>query len=111
MEKREKVDCVYFLKCSSRNSGDLCEKCKNNRIRNKKDNYFEKANDKPIPDICPKISCQTFDEYFSEHTIRHVLGYECPVCGKYTVPPRECKDLIDCFHCGYELNINMLKGQ
>jgi predicted RNA-binding Zn-ribbon protein involved in translation (DUF1610 family) len=99
------IECINYDKCASKNT-TRCEKCEFNKLRNKKADYFKAAKDKPIPEICPKISCETFEEYFSDHTVRHILGYECPVCGKRTAPPaRRISDTIDCSHCGYELNI------
>lgn len=99
------IECINYDKCASKNT-TRCEKCEFNKLRNKKADFFKAAKDKPKPDICPKLSCQTFEELFSAHTVRHILGYECPVCGKYTVPPSwHNSDTIDCSHCGYELNI------
>jgi DNA-directed RNA polymerase subunit RPC12/RpoP len=88
------VDCVYYEKCAGK-SVTNCRKCKNNRIRNKEINYFEQANDNPIPEKNPRVTYSGPAE--------HTAGYKCPVCGEHTNPYA----LHDnrCGACGFKLNI------
>ena len=59
------------------------------------EDLYEKANDNPIPDECPKLTYSGPAE--------QTLGYKCPVCGEYTNPYA----LTDkrCSGCGYLLNV------
>lgn len=88
------VSCSYYDKCAGR-SATNCEKCNNNKLRNKEIDYFEEANDKPIPDPNPKVT------YYG--AAEHTRGYECPVCGGFT-NPYSMRD-NRCEHCGFKLNV------
>ncbi len=88
------VKCVYQQECSSYKK--QCERCLHNHMRNYINDYFNKAEDNPIPEKCPKLSYNGPAE--------QTEGYKCPVCGCHTNPYQ----LVDgncCFHCGYRLNI------
>lgn len=94
----KQVECSYWAECSKRNHLEsYCKKCLHNRIRNKKHDFFEESNDEPLPDKCPILSY--------DGTFETTRGYKCPVCGKFTRPPLDNRDKMDCFYCGYELNI------
>lgn len=88
------IRCVNNSKCSYWKS-EKCADCSYNTMRNFKESHYLKAEDKPIPENCPKL------HYVGP--AEQTLGYECPVCGGYTNPyvveGKRCK------HCGYELNI------
>ena len=89
------VRCSYYEKCAGKNPSN-CEICKNNSLRNKEVNYFEKARDNPIPSPNPKVTYSGPAE--------HTDGYKCPVCGGHTNP--YCLDEDNrCEHCGFKLNI------
>lgn len=87
------VNCIHLDRCSKKGSS-LCRSCKNNRVRNKEEDFYIKAEDKPIPEKCPKLSYSGPAEQTS--------GYECPVCGTHTNPyaMRDSR----CGGCGYKLN-------
>lgn len=89
------ITCSYKERCKYRGSSTICQSCSKNRTRNMEEDLYEKANDKPIPERCPKL---TYDG-----PAEHTLGYECPVCGHYTNPysMRDCR----CSGCGYKLNV------
>lgn len=89
------VHCVHYSECTSAGVASKCLVCKHNTIRNKAYDFFEKANDNPIPDKCPKLSYNGPAE--------QTLGYKCPVCGEYTNPYAMRDDL--CNGCGYKLNV------
>ena len=88
------VECRYYKECAGR-SVTNCKKCVNNHKRNIEINYFEQANDNPIPNPNPKVSYSGPAE--------QTAGYKCPVCGTYTNPYaiREQR----CGGCGFKLNI------
>ena len=48
------VKCHYYDECSGK-SGTVCKRCVHNKLRNKEINYFEEANDNPIPNPNPKV--------------------------------------------------------
>lgn len=87
------VSCSYYDKCHGR-SVTNCKKCKNNHMRNKEINYFELANDNPIPNPNPKVTYSGPAE--------QTAGYKCPVCGEFTNPyaMRDSR----CGSCGFKLN-------
>ena len=87
------VLCRYVRECSGK-SATNCKKCKNNSIRNQEVNYFEEANDNPIPEINPPVTYSGPAE--------HTAGYKCPVCGEFTDPYR-IKD-SRCGSCGFKMN-------
>lgn len=87
------IQCRYLMECSSR-SIIKCKKCKNNMLRNKEVDYFEEANDNPIPDRCPPVTYSGPAE--------QTAGYKCPVCGGFT-NPYSMRD-SRCGSCGYKLN-------
>jgi hypothetical protein len=88
-----KVACVYFTECSSK-SATRCKKCKNNTLRNMEIDCFVEANDKPIPEKCPRLTYSGPAE--------QTRGYKCPVCGGFT-DPYAMRD-NRCGECGYKLN-------
>lgn len=88
------VDCAYLKECASKSTTN-CRRCKNNKIRNMERDYFEEANDNPIPDKCPKLTYSGPAE--------QTAGFKCPVCGHYT-NPYSMKD-NRCGGCGYKLNV------
>lgn len=94
MATRE-VLCSYLSECS-RKLSNSCKTCKNNRLRNKEIDFFEEANDNPIPDTCPRLSFDGPAEQTS--------GYKCPVCNGYT-NPYALDEQDRCKHCGYKLNV------
>lgn len=87
------VRCQYSKECSGRSITN-CKKCRHNELRNKEVNYFEAANDNPIPDKCPPISYSGPAE--------QTAGYKCPVCNQFT-SPYSIRDSL-CGSCGYKLN-------
>ena len=87
------VRCTYFNECSGKSSTN-CKKCKNNHIRNKEVNYFEAANDNPIPYPNPRVTYSGPAE--------QTAGYKCPVCEEYTNP--YTMDDGRCGSCGFKLN-------
>lgn len=88
------VSCVYYNECAGK-SVTNCKRCIHNRMRNKEINYFEEANDKPIPNPNPKVTYSGPAE--------QTAGYPCPVCGDHT-NPYSMKD-NRCGGCGFKLNI------
>ena len=88
------VSCSYYKECAGR-SVTNCKRCKNNRMRNREVDYFEEANDNPIPEVNPKVT------YYGP--AEQTAGYPCPVCGEHTNPyaMRENR----CGGCGFKLNI------
>lgn len=89
------TECSYMERCT-KNGTMSCKTCKNNHARNKKVDFYVKANDNPIPDKCPKLTFSGPAE--------QTLGYKCPVCGEYTDSYMMPKDKL-CHGCGYELNV------
>jgi hypothetical protein len=59
------------------------------------EDLYVKAEDKPIPDECPKLTFSGPAE--------QTAGYKCPVCGSYT-NPYAMRD-NRCGECGYLLNV------
>lgn len=93
----KEIKCVYYSVCRSANGKvDKCSICKHNTLRNKVYDFFEEANDNPIPEKCPKLSYSGPAE--------QTAGYKCPVCGTYT-NPYHLDDKNRCCGCGYELNV------
>ena len=90
------ITCAYFSDCVHSGMIGKCGVCSNNTTRHKKIDFFEAANDNPIPDKCPKLTYRGPAE--------HTAGYECPVCGSFTNPYHLREDHL-CSGCGYELNI------
>lgn len=90
---KKMVECSHYNECASK--GAKCEICKNNTKRNVEVDYFQKANDNPIPEACPRLTYNGPAE--------QTAGYKCPVCGEYTNPyaMRDCR----CGSCGYKLNV------
>jgi DNA-directed RNA polymerase subunit RPC12/RpoP len=88
------LNCIYYNRCSKKGSR-LCGTCKNNTVRNKEEDFYEKAEDKPIPEKCPKLSYDGPAEQTS--------GYKCPVCESFT-NPYAMRD-NRCSGCGYKLNV------
>lgn len=89
------VKCQYSSECASCNT-DKCKKCTNNKMRNYVKDYFENADDKPVPKECPPLYCTGRAE--------QTEGYCCPVCGGFT-NPHQLVDKNCCSNCGYRLNI------
>lgn len=89
------IQCKYLKECEGAKSSN-CKICEHNQKRNYKENYFVKANDKPIPTVCPVLSY--------EGTAEQTAGYKCPVCGCHTNPYHLDKENL-CSYCGYRLNI------
>ena len=92
------IECVYLKndKCKTgKRENFKCRVCVNNTKRHYIEDYFEKANDNPIPDKCPVLTYSG--------PIEQTAGYKCPVCGKYT-KPYQLKDNV-CASCGYLLNV------
>lgn len=87
------VDCSYYKECAGKSSTN-CKKCKHNHLRNKEINYFEEANDNPIPDVNPRVTFSGPAE--------QTAGYKCPVCGEFT-NPYHIRD-SRCGSCGFKLN-------
>ena len=88
------VKCNYLQECMHRCTSK-CHRCANNQFRNKEIDCFVEANDKPIPDKCPRVTFQGPAE--------QTAGYQCPVCGGYT-NPYAMRD-NRCGSCGYKLNV------
>lgn len=89
------VECRHIHYCSSKMSSK-CNGCKNNTMRNADVDFYEEANDNPIPDECPRLTYSG--------TAEQTVGYQCPVCRAFTNPyaldeDRRCKG------CGYKLNV------
>lgn len=89
-----KVDCRHYTSCAGRSTTN-CTRCKNNHLRNKEIDYFEEANDNPIPYPNPKVTYSGPAE--------QTAGYKCPVCGEHT-NPYAMRD-NRCGGCGFKLNI------
>lgn len=87
------VSCYHYDECAGRSITN-CKKCKNNRLRNKEINYFEEAQDNPIPNPNPRVTYSGPAE--------QTAGYKCPVCGQYT-SPYSMRD-SRCEDCGFKLN-------
>lgn len=87
------IQCHYFNECCGK-SVTICRKCKHNKLRNKEVNFFEAANDNPIPKENPKVTFIGPAE--------QTAGYKCPVCGGFT-NPYVIKDRR-CGECGFKLN-------
>ena len=89
------VQCTYYERCAGR-SVTNCKKCRHNRMRNKEVDYFEAANDNPIPNPNPSVTYSGPAE--------QTAGYKCPVCGDFTNPyaMRDSR----CGGCGFKLNTN-----
>lgn len=87
--------CSYSAECSRKKSTS-CLLCKHNRLRNKEVDFFEEANDNPIPDKCPRLTYSG--------PAKLTAGYECPVCGHHTNPYALGEDKR-CNGCGYKLNV------
>lgn len=87
------VQCTHYNECAGR-SVTNCKKCRNNTMRNKEVNYFEEANDKPIPYPNPRVTYSGPAE--------HTAGYKCPVCETFT-NPYAMRD-NRCSSCGFKLN-------
>ena len=90
------VKCSYIVRCKYKGSSTACKTCVHNTERNKIEDYYEKANDNPIPDKCPKLTYSGPAE--------QTAGYKCPVCGEHTNPYMLREDHL-CPYCGYELNV------
>lgn len=90
------IVCQYRNVCASANNKKKCAECTNNKRRNFVKDYFQKANDKPMPETCPPL--------FYSGPAEQTEGYECPVCGGFTNPYQVQNSL--CKHCGYKLNIS-----
>lgn len=89
------ITCAYKDRCKYRGSSTMCKSCSKNRTRNMEEDLYEKANDKPIPERCPKL---TFNG-----PAEQTDGYQCPVCGHHT-NPYAMRD-NRCGGCGYKLNV------
>lgn len=89
------IKCSYTKRCKYKGHSQACGTCKNNHARNMEEDLCEKANDKPIPDECPKLTYSGPAE--------QTLGYQCPVCGGYTNPYAKTDNR--CGSCGYLLNV------
>lgn len=89
------VKCCFSKRCKYKGISPECMTCSNNLVRNMEEDLYKKAEDKPIPDKCPKI---TFDG-----PAEQTAGYQCPVCGKFTNPYMMRNRRCD--HCGYLLNV------
>lgn len=87
------VDCRHYNECAGK-SVARCKKCANNHLRNKEIDYFEEANDNPIPNPNPRVSYSGPAE--------QTAGYKCPVCGQFT-SPYHIKD-SRCSSCGFKMN-------
>lgn len=87
------VSCRHYNECAGRSTSN-CRKCKNNYIRNQEINFFEEANDNPIPDVNPRVTYSGPAE--------QTAGYKCPVCGEFT-SPYSIRD-SRCGSCGFKLN-------
>lgn len=88
------IKCVYVSRCKKARTTS-CMSCKHNTVRHMKEDFYEKAEDNPIPDKCPRLDYSGPAE--------QTLGYQCPVCGGFT-NPYVLKDKL-CSCCGYELNV------
>lgn len=89
------VQCSYTDRCDKKGRSTLCGSCKNNHARNREEDFYVKAEDKPIPNECPKLTYSGPAE--------QTAGYECPVCGYHT-NPYSMRD-NRCGGCGYKLNV------
>lgn len=88
--------CDYSNDCYTRKTNPIkCKRCRNNKSRNYQEDHFIEANDKPIPEKCPRL---TYDG-----PAEQTAGYECPVCGTFTNPYAMRNKL--CSGCGYKLNV------
>ena len=87
--------CSYTKRCKYKGQSTICGSCKHNHARNMEEDLYVKANDKPIPDECPKLTYNGPAE--------HTAGYQCPVCGGYTSPYAIKNNR--CGGCGYTLNV------
>lgn len=90
------IKCSHILRCMYAKSYK-CSSCKNNRLRNKEESFYEEAKDNPIPEKCPHLSYSGPAE--------QTRGYECPVCGEFTNPYFIDKDDPRCCGCGYKFNL------
>lgn len=90
------VLCNHYDECAGK-SVTRCRKCVNNRMRNKEIDYFEEANDKPFPEVNPKLTYAGPAE--------QTAGYKCPVCDEYTSPYHVKPGEPRCGSCGFKLNI------
>lgn len=88
------IKCSYHDRCHSKNDSKKCAKCTHNTMRNFIEDFFEEANDNPMPEKCPRLTYSGPAE--------QTAGYKCPVCGHYTNPYVMTKNL--CGGCGYRLN-------
>lgn len=91
------VTCSHMKRCKYKGQSKMCLTCEHNRTRNKEEDLYEKANDNPIPDECPKLT------YYGP--AEHTAGYKCPVCGAHTSPYSIDSKEPRCHGCGYLLNI------
>lgn len=89
------IKCYYLNDCTSSRSSK-CKTCKNNRMRNYIEDHYEKCEDLPKPEKCPKLSYSGPAE--------QTAGYKCPVCGGFTNPYHLDKENL-CSNCGYKLNV------
>lgn len=89
------ITCSFMKRCKYRGSSTMCLSCTNNHTRNMEEDLYEKANDNPIPEKCPKLTYSGPAEQTD--------GYECPVCGHHTNPYAIGNKR--CGGCGYLLNI------
>ena len=90
------IKCYFTDRCMYRGKSTMCLSCKNNKLRHKEEDLYEKANDNPIPEKCPRLTFSGPAE--------QTQGYECPVCGEYTNPYALGKE-NRCLGCGYKLNV------
>lgn len=91
------VKCSHILRCMYADTAK-CSGCKNNRLRNKEESFYEEAKDNPIPKKCPHLTYSGPAE--------QTAGYKCPVCGSFTNPYALDKKDPRCCGCGYKLNID-----
>lgn len=89
------IKCMYLDQCKHKKT-HKCATCKNNSLRNRELDCYEPANDKPIPEECPRLTYSGPAE--------HTAGYQCPVCGTFTNPYALDADKR-CEGCGYKLNV------
>lgn len=87
--------CEYSERCHSANT-TKCDDCVHNTRRNFVEDFYEKADDNPIPDPNPEVSYHG--------PIEQSAGFKCPVCGKYSNPYITRNGI--CNSCGFRMNIN-----
>ena len=87
------VECRHYSECSGK-SVTRCRKCRHNRVRNVEIDFFEEANDNPIPEKNPVVTYSGPAE--------QTAGYQCPVCNEFT-NPYHLRDRR-CGSCGFKLN-------